>query len=76
MPQKQKSADEIIADAKAAYKAAGGGQYAKAPYSVVKATTRAAEPAKPAEKGIKKEAHDTGASIKSNMDNARKALAQ
>ncbi len=80
----QKSAADIIADAKNAYKSSGGGQheFSDAPYSLVKPVAVAAAPTKvtpvPAPKTatVKQEAHDAGASIKSNMDNARKALAQ
>jgi hypothetical protein len=86
MPQNQKSADEIIAAAKNAYKSSGGGQheFSNAPYSMVKSaaaasakpvTAPASKPVAPAPT-LKQEAHDTGTSIKSNMDNARKALAQ
>ena len=70
MPQKAKAkaktADEIIAEAKAAYKAAGGGQvheYSNAPYKMAapKKETPVAKPA--AETGIKQEAKDAGAAI-------------
>ena len=75
MPQKQKTADEIIAEAKAAYKTAGGGQheYSNAKYNMARKPVEKPIPAtkpitKPVVKteqptGVKKEAADAGSGI-------------